>query len=92
MALSKEDLERFREHVNKTCSAKVICPLCGSNDWSISGPYVTLQCNITSLGFGAEAGGGAPVVLMTCANCFLCYQFAWLPIFSPQAKDEKCKT
>lgn len=81
MALSAEQFKRFEEHLlHVKCPLPVKCPVCGRLEWSVSGPVVMLECNVVLDAGYASGGGGTPVVLMTCANCFFCYQFAWLPI------------
>ena len=85
MALSKEEFELFRAHLRKTCKPPLKCPMCGSIEWSTSGPVVMLQYNMELEAAYTSGGGGAPVIIMTCACCFFCYQFAWLPILKAAA-------
>jgi hypothetical protein len=80
MALSKEEFELFQAHLRQTCKPPLKCPMCGTNEWSISGPVVLLQYSVELEAAYATGPGGAPVVIMTCLHCYFVRQFAWLPI------------
>ena len=79
MALSKDEFDLFQTHLRGTCTPPIRCPLCGSKEWAVDGPYLMLQYSM-QMESAVLNQGGAPVVVMTCRKCFNTRQFAWLPI------------
>lgn len=84
MALSPEDVERIRAHLNEHVR-NMKCEACFSSSWTLTGPYTawpTKQANP-----GIPSGGRfLPFVALVCNKCALMRQFALGPIRNVASK------
>lgn len=79
MAMTPEDFEIFKRHLEAQPTAFTACPVCSSTEWEADGPVA-----MPRLVFGKSAPSGVlmsnevvPVAVMFCRNCFFVRNFLW---------------
>lgn len=77
MPFSQEDQERFQAHVRGKLKA---CPMCGTNNWTISADSLALPTwspSTVGKGGNTDMGRVMPIAAITCDNCGLLMMYPW---------------
>jgi len=70
MKLSPNQHSQITDHIQENWKAPVACPVCKSNDWSISDyVYELREFHGGNFVIGGSSGGIVPLVPVSCNHC-----------------------